>query len=276
MQTIREALGIAYQPCGARVFADADEQALARGPGTRDGTRLHLVEKLLVDALGRAPERELAESGEIGRREEVLERALGLLRDVDLSLFQALDQVVGGEVDELDGVGAIEDRVRYGLPHADTGDLRHHVVQALDVLNVERGVDVDAFAQQLFDVEIALGVPAAGGIGMGELVDERQVRAARDQAVEIHLLERVILVRDGAARKDLKAVEQRLGLFAAMRLDHADDDVRAILHPGPGLLQHLVGLAHARSGAQEDLQPSSAALFLLCLGKQCLGRGALI
>ena len=116
VQTIRQALGIAYQPCGARVFADTDEQALARGPGTRDGTRLHLVEKLLVDALCRAPERELAESGEIGRRKEVLERALGLLRDVDLSLFEALDQVVGGEIDKLDGVGAIEDRVQVRSP----------------------------------------------------------------------------------------------------------------------------------------------------------------
>ena len=195
VQAVGQALGVAHQPCGARVFADADEQALARGPGTRDGPRLHLVEQLLVDALGRAPERELAQSGEIGRREEVLERALGLLGDVDLALFQALDQVVGGEVDELDGVGAIEDRVRHGLAHADTGDLRHDVVQAFDVLDVERRVDVDALAQQLFDVEIALGVPAAGDIGVGELVDERQVRAARDQGVEIHLLERVILVR---------------------------------------------------------------------------------
>ena len=45
---------------------------------------------------------------------------------------------------------------------------------------------------------------------------------------------------------------------------------------GPGLLQHLVGLAHARSGAEEDLQASGAALFLLCLGKQRLWRRALV
>ena len=77
----------------------------------------------------------------------MLERAFGLLRDVDLSLFQALDQVVGGEVNELDGVGPIKDRVRHGLPHADTGDLRHHVVQALDVLDVERRVDIDALVK---------------------------------------------------------------------------------------------------------------------------------
>ena len=165
---------------------------------------------------------------------------------------------------------------RHGLPHADAGDLRHHVVQALDVLDVERRVDVDALAQELFDIEIALGMPAAGDIGMGELIDERQVRAARDQGVEIHLLERVILVTDGAARNDLKAVEQSVGLFAAMRLDHADDDIRAVLRPGPGLLQHLVGLAHARSGAEKDLQASGAACFLLGHGEQRIWRRALV
>ncbi len=81
--------------------------------------------------------------------------------DIDLSFFEALDQVLGGYVDQLDGVGSIEDRVRHGLPHADTGDLRHHVVQTFDVLDVERRIDVDPLAQQLFDVEIAFGVPAA-------------------------------------------------------------------------------------------------------------------
>ena len=206
----------------------------------------------------------------------MLERALGLLRHVDLALLQALDQVVRREVDKLDGVGAVEDRVGYGLAHADAGDLRHDIVQAFDVLDVERRVDVDALAQQLFDIEIALGMPAARGIGMGEFIDERQVWAARDERVEIHLLERVILVRDGAARNDLQAVEQGLGLFAAVRLDHADDHVGAILRSGAGLLQHLVGLAYARSGTEEDLQSPCAAFFLLGFFEQRLRRRALV
>ena len=74
----------------------------------------------------------------------MLQRPLGLLGDVDLALLQALDQVVGRQVDQLDGVGPIEDRVRHRLAHAHVGDLRHHVVQALDVLDVDGGVDVDA------------------------------------------------------------------------------------------------------------------------------------
>ena len=99
--------------------------------------RLHLGEQLLVDALGGAPQGKLAQGGQIARREEVLQRPLGLLRDIDLALLQALDQVVGREVDQLDRVGAVEDRVRHRLAHAHMGDLRDDVVQALDVLDVD-------------------------------------------------------------------------------------------------------------------------------------------
>ena len=119
-------------------------------------------------------------------------------------------------------------------------------------------------------------MPAARGIGMSELIDERQVWAARDERVEVHLLERVILVFDWAARKDFQSVEQRLGLFAAVRLDHADDHVRAIFGSGAGLLQHLVGLADARSGTEENLQAPGTACFFLCHGKQRVWRGALV
>ena len=112
VQAVGQALGVAHEARGARVLADADQNALARRPRARDGARLHLLEQLLVDALGGAAQRQLAQRGQVGRREVVLERALGLLGDVDLALLQPLDQVVGREVDELDGVGAVEDGSR--------------------------------------------------------------------------------------------------------------------------------------------------------------------
>ena len=74
----------------------------------------------------------------------MLKRAFGLLGNVDLAFFQALDKVAGSDVDKLDGVSAIEDRVWHRLANADAGDLRHDVVQAFDVLDIERGIDVDA------------------------------------------------------------------------------------------------------------------------------------
>ena len=190
----------------------------------------------------------------------MLERALGLLGDVDLAFLQALDQVVGRQVDELDGIGAIEDGVGHGLAHAHARDLRHDVVQALDVLDVDGGVDVDAGVQQLLDVQVALGMAAAGDVGVGELVDQDQLRPPLERASMSNSSRMRIDVDRRLAREDLEALQQRLGLLAAVRLDHADDDVHALLQLGARRLQHLVGLADARRRADEDLEPAGAAL----------------
>ena len=149
--------------------------------------RLHLGEQLLVDPLGGAAQRELAQRRQIGRREEMLERALGLLGNVDLAFLEALDQIVGRQIDQLDGVGAIEHGIGHRLAHAHMRDLRDHVVEAFDVLDVDRGVDVDAVAHQLFDVEVALRMAAAFGVGVREFVDQDDLRMAGDDGVEVHL-----------------------------------------------------------------------------------------
>ena len=101
-------------------------------------------QQLLVDALGGPPQRQFAQRGQIARREIMLQRALGLFGDIDLAFLQPLDQIVRREVDQFDGVGAVEHRIRHGLAHPHMGDLRDHVVEALDVLDVDRGIDVDA------------------------------------------------------------------------------------------------------------------------------------
>ena len=229
--------------------------------GPVDGVGLHVVEQLLVDPLGGAPQRQFAQRRQVARREIMLQRALGLLGDIDLALLQPLDQVVRREVDQFDGVGAVEHRVRHGLAHPHMGDLRDHVVEAFDVLDVDGRIDVDAVRQQFLDVEIALGMAAAGRVGMGEFIDQRDLRPPRDQRVEVHLLERLLLVGEPPARQHFEPLQQRFGLRPAMGLDHADDDIGAGLLPGMGALQHLVGLADAGSGADENLEPAGAAVL---------------
>lgn len=140
------------------------------------------------------------------------------------------------------------------------------------MLDVERGVDVDAVRQDLLDVEIALGMAAAGSVGVGELVDEYQGRAADKDGVEVHLVEDAPLVVDLAARDQLIAFDQRQGFLAAVRLDDADHHVHAVGQPGAAGHQHLVGLADAGRGAEEN--PQAAALLPLRLLEQRVGRGS--
>ena len=56
----------AHQAGGARVLADADEDALARRPRPRDGARLHLRQQLVIDPFGGSPQRKLAQRRQVG------------------------------------------------------------------------------------------------------------------------------------------------------------------------------------------------------------------
>lgn len=67
---------------------------------------------------------------------------------------------------------------------------------------------------------------------------------------------------------------QRLGLGAAMRLDHPDHDIGSSAAPRRPFGQHLIGFAHARRGAEENLQPP--ARFLLGKREERIGVWALI
>jgi hypothetical protein len=195
--------------------------------------------------------------------------ALGLLGNVDFALLEALNQIMRGEINQFDRIGAVENSIRYRLADAHMGDLGDHIVEAFDVLDVDGGVDVDAVRHQLFDVEIALGMPAAGCVGMGELVDQNDLRPAGDDGVEIHLVEPLPLVGHAPARDDLKPLQQRLGLRAAMGFHHADHDIVAVPLTGAGLLEHLVGLADAGRSADENSEPADAPFLPSGRFQQC-------
>ena len=244
-----------------------------RRPWALDGVRLHFREQLLVDPLGGAAQRELAQRGQVGRREEVLERALGLFGDVDFAFLQSLDQIIGRQVDQFDGVGAVEHRIRHRLAYANMRDLRDHVVEALDMLDVDGRVNVDAATHQLFDVEVALRVAAAFDVGVRELIDQDDLWPAGDDGIEVHFLERLLFILDAPARNDFQACQQRFGFPAAMSFHDAGHDVVAVFLAGVGLVQHLVGLAYARCGADEYSELADAAFFAARRFEQGFRRG---
>ena len=84
---------------------------------------------------------------------------------------------------------------------------------------------------------------------------------SRNDRIQIHFLEHLAAVFDAAPGNDFEAGQQRFGFLAAVGLDHAGDDVVAVLEQCVGLLQHFVGLADAGRGADENPQLADASFL---------------
>jgi len=122
------------------------------------------------------------------------------------------------------------------------------------MLNVHGRHHIDAGLEDLQHVLVALVVTAAGGIRVRELVDHTESRLARKNRVEIHFFQYDAAVLDLAARDDLQVAELCRGLLASVRLDEPDHDVDAFALKPLRVLDHRVGLADARRGADVDAQ----------------------
>ena len=158
------------------------------------------------------------------------------------------------------------------------GDAGDDVVEAFDVLDIERGPDVDAGREQVEHVEMALGVAAAlagvvGLVAVGEFVDQGQRRAAGEQGVEVHLLAGDAGAGEPAAGEDFETGEQGCGVGAAMGLDDAADDVASLGPARAGSGQHFPGLAEPGIESEEHRR-DDGEVFCDVIGDGKRGQGA--
>ena len=123
---------------------DADDRhtiTRVRGPRrrpSRGGPRQRRPGARALDALGHLAQRELAQVGQVLLLEEVLERPGDLVGGVDLPRAQPLLQILDREIEVHDLVGLLEEAVRNRLADGDARRALDDVVQALEVLDVER------------------------------------------------------------------------------------------------------------------------------------------
>src|SRR5206468_690382 len=83
-------------------------------------------------------------------------------------------------------------------------------------LDVDGRINVDTGVQDLLDVGVSFGMAAAWDVGVGELVDEDDLRAAHEDRVEVHLLEDPPSILDPLLRNHLEPPEQGLGFLAPL------------------------------------------------------------
>ena len=218
-----------------------------------------------VHPVGAAAQGDLTEGGQIFNGEEVGHGPLGLGGAVDLAAFQALQELLGLNIHDLHLACPVKDGVGDALPDGDAGDGGHGVVEALDVLDIDGGIDVDAGLQQLLHVLVALGVAAAGGVGMGQLVHQDQLRVTAEGGVQIELPQGNISVAHRLGGQLLQPLGEGQGFRAGVGLDVAGHHLDALALGLMGGGQHGVGLAHTGGVAEKNLQ-KAPGIFLLLLG----------
>ncbi len=261
-----------------RAGADADQQPFRGGPGlfSRAGQpgRLYLG----VDPLGHSPQCQFSQGGQIGFAEEVLYGVLGLGGHVDPTGAEPLQQAFGRQIDQLDLVGPLQQQVRHRFLHDHPGDLGDDVVEAFQVLDVQRRINVDTGVEQLIHVLPAFGVPAARRVCMRQLVDDDQRRMLRQRRVEIEFFELDAAILDFTQRHDVHAQQHGRRFAAAVRLNDADQHVPPGRDVAAGRFEHRIRLADAGREAEEQLQPASLGAFLLRLdlGQHRIGIGPLV
>ena len=90
-------------------MTDRDHQAFTGLPGPFNMFRRHDPLELLIDLVGGGPERDFAQRGEMTFLEKMLGRPIRPLLGVDLSLLESFEEFVGGDIDQFDLVGEIQD-----------------------------------------------------------------------------------------------------------------------------------------------------------------------
>ena len=183
------------------------------------------------------------------------------IREVDLPFVQPLQEFVCRNIDESHLPGLIKNPVRHGFADRDPGDAGHHVIQALEMLDVKRGVNIDPGFEQLLHILPALCVAASREVGVRKLIHHKELGVALQRRLNIKFV-KVAAALNGALRKNLKAVKQLTRLLAAVGFREPHHNVDPGLPLGLRLGEHRVGLAYPGAGAEEDLQLSPAALIL--------------
>ena len=229
-----------------------------------------------VDSPSRLTQREFAQGRQVGLLKEALDRSLSLLGDVDLAPFESPQQFFRCDVHQFEIVGQVEHPVGDCLPHGDAGNLSDHIVEAFDVLDIERRPDINPGFEQLFNILPALFVTTSVSVRVGEFIHKEQVGTASQGRIDRKLPQSDAAIRGFSQGECFEPGQQGLRLHPSVWFDIPDDDIPSLAFRSLGVLQHQVRLADSRSIPKEHLERTTPGVgFLgLHLSEKFIGIGA--
>jgi len=132
----------------------------------------------------------------------------------------------GGEGILFHLVGLLQHPIGDAFAHHHPGEFGHAIVEALEVLDVEGGVHIQAGEQQGLHVLPALGPFAAGSVATGQLIHQHQLGAALEHGGHIQLLKLHATVAEPFARNLLQPLGLAGGFAAAVGFEQADHHIK--------------------------------------------------
>ena len=195
---------------------------------------------------------------------------------------QTFDQIVGRQIDQLHFVGPFKDGVGHCFANNDAGDFGNHIVQTLQVLDIDRCKDVDTRREESLDVLPSLGVKkhlvVAGRVGVGQLIHHQQLWPAGQGRCQVKIEQLASAIGGGPLRQHVQAEHEGLRFRPGVGLDVADDHIPPFLGHLARRFEHGIGLAYARGRPEEDFQLAATTLgfFRLDAGQKFVGIRAVI
>lgn len=226
-RTSADPRGAADERLALRATAQGHENPFPGLPRNGDAVFGPVALQPLLDPVGEPQQGKFPQCGQVAYPEVVREGGFDAVRWVDVAVHHTAAQHLGRQIDQLDLIGATRHLVGQRLALPDPGDLPDHVIEGFQVLDVERGDNVDADVEELLDVLPPLGIAGPGNIGVGQLVHQRDLRAAGQHRVQIHLGERRTTMGRGTPGNRLQTVGHGRGRPTPVRFDEAHDDIRA-------------------------------------------------
>ena len=275
-QLLRQPRRAAHDVVGPVLRTDAAQDGGLGFPDRLDRLGHAIGLHVVLDPVGGPAQREFPQGHQVALAEEIPCRTLGLRRQVDLARLQAPDQLVRRRVHQHDLVRAIEERIGQGLLYPDARDAADGVVQALEMLDIERRVHIDAGVQQFLDVLPALRVTGARHVAVRQFVDQDERRVQHQRVVQVEFRQGPATAGDLGGRHHRQALRLRGGFHPTVRLDHAGEHIDAGRTQRPTRAQHRIGLADASRRTEIDAQAPSPRQLLRVLepDQQRIGIGS--
>lgn len=207
-----------------------------------------------IDRAGYLAQRQFTQRHQVAASKEIGERSFHSVLRINIPALHAHLQRLWRQIRHHHLIRALHHPIGNGLANRDPGDALNCRPQAFDVLNVDRGQNVDLRSQKLQNIFVSLAVLAARNVGMRQLIDQHDIGLALQNRVHVHLLKKRALVFDRFERHTLHLAGQFRRALASVRLDHTGNNVFPAACAADCLAQHVVRLAYARSIAQENFE----------------------